>query len=193
MGLPRLTTSISSKTTARPTTSVDSGGPSLTSNRSRLVKKLLLRTTGLLAIVSLIGISTAAEQTDNKPAASKNDTQKTTSINLSNGSNEAAQDPNSSTADHTASNTTVVSGKASNTSGTSYNLIVNNQPVDVPTNGSNQQTITSPDGGTTTVTVNNSTSGQGSNFSSTRTTTNVSTRQSSINQDTVIEHDFGSP
>lgn len=197
MGRPRLTTSISSTATTRPASSVGSSAPSLTTNRSRLVKKLLLRTTGFLAIVSLIGITTAAEPTDKPQASSKNNTQKATSINLSADASEVPQKPNTnnSDAEHTTSNTTVVNGKASNTSGTSYSVTVNNQPVDVPVNGTNQQTITTPDGGTTTVTVNNSTSGQGSNFSSTSTTTNANsqTQTSNFNQSSLTQRSYGNP
>ncbi len=183
--------SISSTSTALPASSVGSSAPSLIPNKSHFVKKLLLRTTGLLAIVSVVGISSAADTGENKPPPPSKNAQKTTSINLNAGSEQAPNDLND--INKTPDNHTVVGGSTSNSSHSSFNVTVNDHPVAVPENGTNQQVITSPDGGTTTITVNNSTSGQGTNFNSSSTTTNTNTFNNSIHQNTVIEHNFGSP
>jgi hypothetical protein len=57
--------------------------------------------------------------------------------------------------------------------GTSVDVSVNGQPVDVPDNGNYQKTITSPDGSTTTLNVSSSSDGSASTHSNTSTHVDV--------------------
>ena len=198
-----------SKTTTKPISSTllnhtdSSSAPSLTHaytsahKKSHFAKKLALRVTGLLAIVSVLGISSAAMPTGSDLSSSKpsKDDQKTTDINLTGG---ADQTPKSSgvVSGSTVSNTSTTSGSAGDNSSSSYKttVTVNGQPVAVPYNGNAQQVITTPDGsGTTTININHSTSNQGSNFSSNTTTTNSNALSNNVSQSTQIEQSYGSP
>lgn len=165
----------SSTSSVRLTTTASSSAPSLT-------KKIFVRTTGLLAIVSVVGISSAAEPDGKGQTSSSKDAHKATSIHLDSKSGETTENASGN----------VGSGDAFNSSRSSYNVTVNDQPIAVPENGTNEEVITTPDS-TTTVTVHNSTSSQGSSFSANSTTTSTNTQGAGINQHTVIEQDHGSP
>lgn len=203
MGRPRTTTSTSklSTSTAQPTNIAGPSAPSLAqnhNNKSRFGKKLLLRVTGLLAILSLIGISSAADSGDNHVQPTNNDSQKTSSINLDSSPGQATSNSGTNANDGNTppANTgnPAKSGNSTNNSNNSYSVTVNDQPISVPDNGTSQQTIVSPDGGSTTnVTVTNSSSSQGSNFSTHSTTTTSNVQSNGVNQTTISNSNRRSP
>jgi cytoskeletal protein RodZ len=100
-------------------------------------------------------------------------------LNSNNGttsSNSTAQSNSSASSNVSASVNSSDSGHSS------AKVTVNGQDIPVPQNGSTQQTVTSPDGSTTNVSVSQSTSGNGqaTNANSTNTSLNVQSFSSSL-------------
>jgi len=81
---------------------------------------------------------------------------------------------------------------ASSQSQSSMQLTVNGQTIPVPTNGSTQQVITSPDG-SATVNVSASNNSQGSSFNSSVTSTNFNVNSSASNITNTTELNSASP
>lgn len=179
----------------RPATQRSATAPSLFHER-HLARKLIIRSMGLVAIASVVGAATAADNSVQQaqttaPTSAGN----STTIDLS--ANDAQADTAPSNQGSTVSNqTTSKSSSTSTTSGNnsdvSYDITVNGQPIDVPQNGSTSQVITTPDA-TTTINVTANTSHNGSSFSSTSSTNTSSGFTSDFTHSTVIDQKSGGP
>lgn len=163
-----------------------------------LTRKLVIRIVGLLALISIVGIGTAAQRPDTNSSSNKRAQKTTATINLgkSTTDNFAAETAVPAKVDNSVSSTSnthvSTSGNASNAASGSYQVSVNGQSIDVPQNGTSKQVITSP-GGTTTVTVTNSKSGDGTTHSSSSTMMHTRTTNSGASLNTSVEQNYESP
>ncbi len=155
MGLP--TTTASSISSARQNTTAGPVAPSLATKikptKSRFTKKLLLRATGLVALLSVLGISSAADQSNKNQASPNQESRKATTINLDNKSGETSQNTSNPAGDsvNKSTNNQSIVGGTTNKSNSSFNVKVNDQPIAVPENGSTEQVVTTPDGNITSL------------------------------------------
>lgn len=154
------------------------GSPSTPS----LSKKLLIRVGGLVAIVSVVGASSAAQTSNVSQAQPSPEPSKSSSIDITHATNNSPASAAANVDSNTTSISSSVKANSSQKANSSVQATVNGQSIDIPTNGNSQQTITTPDG-TTSVTVSNQTSSQGSNngYNSTHTSINSSTYSNDSN------------
>lgn len=78
----------------------------------------------------------------------------------------------------------ITQSSSSNSNDTQTSIVVNNQPIEVPKNGSTQTTITNTDGTTTNVSVNSSSNG--SSFSSSSSFIHSNTNNGSNSSSVII-------
>lgn len=143
---------------------------------SLLRRRLIVRVLGAAFIISLIALA-ASQSVTSSPDTSKSDS-KPSQANVqfdvvhesTTSSNSSVNDSQRPTVNHT---TTLQTQSTSSSSGSSMSVTVNGQPVEVPQNGSTPQTITTP-GGSTSVDIHNDTSGNGTTFNSSFSSTTQS-------------------
>jgi hypothetical protein len=141
----------------------------------------------LIALLLLVGIATAALVAIVAPSGTVGQANKAAQLELnatSTAKDQATPDTTAKAADQAAGsnlNVSVSGGSGGNQSSVNTQVTVNGQPVAVPDNGTTQQTVTNPDGSTTSYSVSASTQGGTNNSSSTSTNLSVSSNSSSNN------------
>jgi len=137
-----------------------------------------LKLAGAFVFVSVIGIIGLGLHSDSAAKQSA-----PTNLQISNNSADIpvvtpVTNPPNSTSTNISSSTSTNSNSPNNSGGGSASVTVNGQPVNVPSNGSTQQTITTPNG-QTNVSVTSTQSNNNDSSSFHQTNLNVSTSTSS--------------
>jgi hypothetical protein len=137
-----------------------------------------LKMAGVFICVGVIGAAVTELKAANTSSSSET---KASSVEVKSDSHTSQQPP--APAPESPAQSADISTNVSSTTDSSgqpnTQVTVNGQPVDVPANGTRQQTVTSPDGSQTTVNISNSnqsTNGEASN--STDTSTRIRTHSS---------------
>lgn len=153
----------------------------------------------IFAALSILGFAAAdtvpspASRHSMTPTATQNlqvSSEQRQSASSGSASASAQADSNGATSSASAGGAT----SATNDNSSSVSVTVNGVPVDVPQNGSTQQTITN-DQGTAKVNIEHHQSANGSSFHSSITSTDVNgnSTQSSSTDSSQVETQFGSP
>ena len=174
--------------TVRPQPVSSSSAPTVSHvhHKRHLPRRIIVKAVGAVIIVSLLGMATAAQ-------TSPGDTNKNSSSTTNhNSSIELQMDPSPNTQSSVSTNTSVSNDTSGGAPQSSVDVTVNGQHVNVPKNGTTQQTVTNSDGSATTYSVSNndSTDGSATNFSSTTVNSNV--MSNTFTNSTNINNDWGS-
>jgi hypothetical protein len=136
-----------------------------------------LKTAGVIIFVVLCALIVMSARASGKNANDQFNTANegaTSSLNVQTQSVDQKSTASGNDASAGSTSASVQATTSSNSEGgTSVDVSVNGQPVDVPDNGNYQKTITSPDGSTTTLNVSSSSDGSASTHSNTSTHVDV--------------------
>lgn len=158
-----------------------------TSQSPQTVKSTHPRRTGIeiagvfifIGVLAIVGAGLRANETKASTGSAAKSTTPS-SLDMSVDTQEPAAPLSGNAGDVSSNSVSTSINSSTNASGTTdTNVTVNGQPVEVPNNGSTQQTITTPNGSTTTVNVSNGNTGHGYNHSSSYTNVHSSSTSSS--------------